>query len=358
MKALILWAESHSANFGVRALGEGSAALLERVWPGIETSYQGYGPGAAPTRIGSPKTLLKQYFARHSELTAWVKTFDLVLDTRAGDSFADIYGVERLLTMSGMAEVVKKAGVPLVMGPQTIGPFDTRLGRMIGRRSLHAATAVLTRDSTSTAYAKSLGRKYVGATTDVVFALPVPEVAKERDVMLNVSGLLWNPNPHVDSASYRSLIRGLIAALLDRGRKVALLAHVLNSDLADNDVPAVKELAVEWGDELEVCIPRSLGHVRHLLASAEMVIGSRMHACLNGLSVGTPAVSLAYSRKFEPLLNDLGWPYTVDLRAPGVTVHQVLHLTDRSGLGSQVEAIRAVADEKLGIAERLISELA
>ena len=44
------------------------------------------------------------------------------------------------------------------------------------------------------------------------------------------------------------------------------------------------------------------------------MIGSRMHACLNALSVGTPAIPLAYSRKFAPLLGDLGWAHVVDLR--------------------------------------------
>ena len=50
------------------------------------------------------------------ELVDWLKGFDLVVDTRAGDSFADIYGLMRHLTMSLMHEAVRRAGVPVVLG--------------------------------------------------------------------------------------------------------------------------------------------------------------------------------------------------------------------------------------------------
>ena len=54
---------------------------------------------------------------------------------RAGDSFADIYGRSRLLNQSVLAYLARSAGTPVVMGPQTIGPFSSRRGRALARWS-------------------------------------------------------------------------------------------------------------------------------------------------------------------------------------------------------------------------------
>ena len=77
---------------------------------------------------------------------------------------------------------------------------------------------------------------------------------------------------------------------------------------------AQEELAGQVGGDLEVVVPTDLDSVRETIAGARLLIGSRMHACLNALSVGTPAIPLAYSRKFAPLLDSVGWTTGFDLR--------------------------------------------
>ncbi len=65
-------------------------------------------------------------------------------------------------------------------------------------------------------------------STDVVFALAEPPRRGEiRDVIVNISGLLWSGSRHVNSAKkYRNEIIRLVAGLQDRGgREVTLLAH-------------------------------------------------------------------------------------------------------------------------------------
>jgi polysaccharide pyruvyl transferase WcaK-like protein len=173
----------------------------------------------------------------------------------------------------------------------------------------------MARDSVSAKAATRLGRPVDALTTDVVFALDIPEVTTRRDVIMNISGLLWRSNPHVDAAAYRAAVTGLYDALVAEGRSVSLLAHVLESSGPDNDLPAVHEFAQSHAPDAEVLHPTSLTDVRQMLRGANLVIGSRMHACLNALSVGTPAIPLAYSRKFAPLLGDLGWDHVVDLRS-------------------------------------------
>ena len=356
MRVLILWADDTSENLGVRALGQGSAALVERAWPGTETAFHSFGHRSPILPLGRVRSLVRERVTGARGTKDWFASFDLVLDTRAGDSFADIYGPRRLRMMSAVAEFATESGTPVVMGPQTIGPFETVQGRALARFSMRRARLTMARDSVSAQYAASIGRPVDLLTTDVAFALPVPARTTTRDVVLNISGLLWQPGPHVDWERYRETITRLHAELTAHGRTVSLLAHVIDSaaKLSDNDVPAIDEFRRLTGTDDEVIVPTTLGEVREVVASADVVIGSRMHACLNALSVGTPAIPLAYSRKFAPLLGDLGWTRTVDLRTDPNPVGAVLALLGSAELVPETERVVARANALLDEAADLL----
>lgn len=314
VRVLVLWADDVSSNLGLRALGAGTEALIRRAWPDADVQFHNYGARGTPVRVGTVRSALRERVTARGGLVRWLANFDMVVDTRSGDSFSDIYGVSRLTIMSLMADAVHRAHVPLLISPQTVGPFGTPAGQAMAKRSLRRAATVTVRDSVSARVAAALGRPPDVVSTDVVFALPVPTVMKSRDVLLNVSGLLWADNPHVPSSEYRQTMRRMIREMTSAGRHVTLLAHVLDSPSLDNDVPAVMELQKEFSGSVDVVVPSDLDEVRLVVASANLTIGSRMHACLNSLSVGTPAIPLAYSRKFVPLLQDIGWDRAIDLR--------------------------------------------
>lgn len=313
-RILVLWAEESSPNLGVAVLARGSRDLLRRVHPEAEFVFANY--GARPPQIpwGKPRSLLRERVQGRFGMQDYLGGFDLIWDTRSGDSFADIYGIERHLTMSLVHEFAVQSGAAVMMAPQTVGPFRTRRGKALGRRTLRRSAQVFARDPRSARAAEELGRSADHVTADLVFAIDQPTPGADRDVLLNVSGLLWHENPHVDHHSYQRVIRETIALLRAEGRKVSLLAHVLDSPNPDNDVPVVRSLAEESGGELEAVVPEDLDDVRSTISGAEVLIGSRMHACLNALSVGVPAIPLAYSRKFEPLLRSVGWETGFDLR--------------------------------------------
>ena len=255
VKALVLWADDRSPNLGVRVLAAGSAALLERSWPGIEVEFQNFGQRRRELPLGRLRSLARERLTGERGTLDWLGGFDIVLDTRAGDSFADIYGMKRHATMTAVSELAARAGVPVVLGPQTIGPFDTRAGRMLARRSLGRARVVMARDSASAEYARRLGHPVDVLTTDVVFALPTPTVETSRDVVLNISGLLWNDNPHVDAPEYRRIVRDVHARLIAAGRRVTLLSHVVGSTDVDNDSPAIEAFAAAYAPDAEVIVP-------------------------------------------------------------------------------------------------------
>lgn len=350
MKVLVLWADNRSANLGVRVLAQGMAELAKRAWgDDVTVDFQDFAQGESKTAFGG-RAIVKDLWHADGPIKSRLRDFDLVLDSGAGDSFTDIYGYKRLLTMSYVQRSARALRIPLVMGPQTIGPFTTFAGRYLGRTTLRNAASINARDTASARFAQTLGYPVDTTSTDVVFALPRTTALKTRDVLINVSGLLWNTNPHVDAASYRANLTKLCGDLLNAGRTISLLAHVLDNPTQDNDVPAVRELAASLNRDVEVLIPQDLQHAREVLSSANLVIGSRMHACLNALSVGTPAIPWAYSRKFAPLMSDLGWHVGVDLKtdmSPAETTVAILGEKSLRDLTSSVDTVLESARTKL-----------
>jgi len=274
-------------------------------------------------------------------MRAWVTSYDLVIDMRWGDSFSDIYGLRRLVGMNAFTKIVSDAGIPIVLGPQTLGPFNSRVGRIVAKRAAARYSKIIARDIASANYGSEIGLRTPILGTDAVFAIPVPEATKRRDVAVNVSGLLWNENTHVDHLRYQKSIISVCKELPRSGRDVTLLAHVLDSETTDNDVPAVMQARDQIGDDVRFFIPDSLDDLRSFVAESKLVIGARMHACLNALSVGTPAIAMAYSRKFVPLLEGMGWERTVDLRGPDRVDDKILEICNlRSQLDAEVSTVR------------------
>lgn len=354
MRVLIAWANDSSVNLGVRALARGSEDLVRSVWPDAEFTYLNYGR-RQPEVPWSPRALLRERLTGRLGMQRWLRGFDLVWDTRSGDSFADIYGLTRHTTMSLLHEFAAQAGVPVIMAPQTIGPFHTRRGRGLARRNLRRSTQVFARDVVSAEASADLGRPVAAITSDLVFGIdqPTPSPVK-RDVLLNVSGLLWDENPHVDFEKYRAEIHLIIDGLLAAGRSVTLFPHVLDSQNHDNDVPVSHDLAQQYDGRLDIAVPTDLEDARSVIAASELVIGARMHACLNAISTGTPAIAMAYSRKFAPLMDAVGWDHVVSITADGAWAEDVLARAAAPDLRSRAEAAR---DKGRALLEPLVAGL-
>lgn len=348
MRVLVLWADDRSANLGVRALASGAAALARTAFgEQISIDFQDLARSADGFSV-SLDLIKTDIRSMRGPIREWLRGYDIVLDTGAGDSFTDSYGWRRIFRMIYTQVQTRRMGVPLILTPQTIGPFTTRRFRAAARYSLKRASFVAARDSTSAAYAAAIGRPVDAVGTDVVFSLPQPVPAGARDVVLNVSGLLWTSDRHGSSERYRAEVRALIAGLQKRGRTVSLLAHVIDNPTRDNDVPVVEELGGEYS--LEVIVPQDLEEVRSVVAAAQLVIGSRMHACLNAISTGTPAIAWAYSRKFAPLLADISWDHTVDLRedpSPSTTTLALIDSVSAAEFGRQVDATLAITVQRM-----------
>ena len=115
------------------------------------------------------------------EFSTLMAACDLVVDIGEGDSFTTIYGFKRFFFYWLSKNRVCNAGAPLVLAPQTIGPFDGRLSRWMASRVMHRCEKVFARDDLSRDCLHDLGLADVASdSTDVAFALPYQRIESWR----------------------------------------------------------------------------------------------------------------------------------------------------------------------------------
>jgi polysaccharide pyruvyl transferase WcaK-like protein len=306
---------------------------------------------------------------------ATVRRADLVIDIGAGDSFADIYGPKRLRRMFVMKFLTHLAGTPLVLAPQTIGPFTRSWSKRLALASIRRSALVATRDALSTEALRDLG--YTGEiveASDVALRLPYdpppqPVAGRSMQVGINVSGLLMNggytrKNEFGIALDYPRLICDLIGFFEAEGARVHLVAHVLTEDPArthsEDDFAACATLAeIVPG---AVLAPRfaSPSAAKSYIAGFDFFMGARMHACIAAFSSRVPVIPMAYSRKFAGLFGSLGYDRTVDCAETSNAAFMDRVSVDfarRADLAQQAAEADARGREKLARYEIALTEL-
>ena len=277
-------------------------------------------PNVTPGRLRS-LDLLNPFGFRSA-----VKACDIVLDIGAGDSFSDIYGVVRFLKYFIAKATVHLARRPLVVSPQTIGPFQRSWVRRLAFWSLSRSAAVFARDELSIDFLRQEGFPgRVQLASDVALRLPYAPVAPRPQggplrIGINVSGLLMSGGYTKDNmfglkADYPALMRRLITHFATLpGAEVHLVAHVISDVFpVEDDYRASTALAAELPGDIVVA-PKfaTPSEAKSYIAGMDFFMGARMHACIAAFSSGVPVVPMAYSRKFSGLFDTLGYPFTVD----------------------------------------------
>lgn len=108
---------------------------------------------------------------------------------------------------------------------------------------------------------------------------------------------------------YRDLIREIIVASLQRGKKVELLA--LCED--EGDLEGCKQILAKQPYEQDVPIYNYCGdfeEVIHKITNSELVIGTRFHSVILSFCAKRPVFPIVYESKTLQLLKDIEYPYT------------------------------------------------
>lgn len=246
---------------------------------------------------------------------------DAVLDISGGDSFTDLYGPRRLATICAPKEAAVRSGRPLVLLPQTFGPFTTTEGRRRAEDLVRRSALAYARDAWSYDQLRDLaGPGADGARlrqgVDVAFALrprePEPSTVEQLEALtgetvvgVNVSGLLREDSARDRfglAGSYLDTMTSLVRELVRAGAVVLLVSHVHGSSRSENDSAAhdAVEAALGAGERDRVqrlCPQLRAAELKWCIGRLDWFAGSRMHATIGALSSEVPAFGYAYSDK-------------------------------------------------------------
>jgi len=376
----LLWHSMNSDNLGVGALTLAHIEILDEVARTLDLAPRFLVIGwtdPKPPYVRRPDVEVVQIrmkdFLPGGALQRALRKSDLVLDIGAGDSFADIYGRARILKMLAAQASALLAGRPLVLSPQTLGPFRSPTIRRLALAVMRHARAVATRDRLSCDYARQMGyRGPVIEASDVALRLPF-EPSPKRDegaplrVGVNVSGLLFNGgydrrNMFGLSLDYAALMRSVVDFFRRRDDcEVHLIGHVQSSAQPVEDDRAAALLLAE-NRPGTVVAPAFADPVaaKSYIAGMDFFVGARMHACIAALSSGVPVLPLAYSRKFAGLFNSLGYAHGADCRADtaDIVMDKIARsFEDRDRLRTDAQRALAVGLQRLSAYEAALVEI-
>lgn len=305
---------------------------------------------------------------------------DAVLDISGGDSFTDLYGPRRFQLVALPKLIALQRGTPLVLLPQTYGPFDSPRARRTAARIVRGAAMAWARDPDSYAALQALlGAAFDPARhrrgVDVAFLLeprrPRDHVARPLEdwlaagdgapvVGLGVSGLIYgDPAAAAQfglAADYRAVVGELAQRLVTgAGARLVLVPHVRGSGQESDDRACADML-----DRLEpsarervLMLPAGLGaaETKWAISRLDWFCGTRMHSTIAALSSGVPAAAIAYSGKTRGVFATCGVEaWVADARTEGTAAvvervwrsfqarAEVASLLRRRGPGVRAEA--------------------
>jgi colanic acid/amylovoran biosynthesis protein len=283
-----------------------------------------------------PFNPLKKMLIKSSPQLNALYNSDFIGDIHGGDSFSDIYGLQRFIMGTLPDIIILLLRKRLILLPQTYGPYTSFLSQKIARYIFKRATCIISRDKEGAEVVK----KIIGAESkginihfcpDVAFLLDAarsgktdiePPLISNTDlplIGLNVNGLLYNGgytggNMFGLKYEYKIFIHNLVKRLMmDTDAHILLIPHTFApKGHVESDPDACREIFGSIEDSYKNRVHLVMGEhdqfaIKGIIGLCDFFIGSRMHACIAALSQGIPTVGVAYSRKFAGVFESVGF---------------------------------------------------
>lgn len=255
---------------------------------------------------------------------------DAILDVSGGDSFSDIYGSSRFLNVVRPKLIAIKRKIPLILMPQTYGPYSDKKYEKMAKKAVLGADMVWARDTPSFENMKALiGNNFNPAKhkvgIDLAFKLNKRSAEAEIGeriknfisadrgkhplIGFNVSGLIYqdpeNARKHYGfKADYISLITDFFLWIFENTQaNIVVIPHVMSppghyeSDYGAS-LEVLEVLGSQYSDRITVspnCLDQN--QTKWLISKMDWFCGTRMHSTIAALSTGVPASAIAYSDK-------------------------------------------------------------
>ena len=239
-----------------------------------------------------------------------IKNIAYIAAINGGDGFSDIYNTQTFLSRLKEIRIAMKRNIPLIMLPQTIGPFEHLKNRKIADKILRYADKIFVRDNKFVSELEKMGLEYEQTKDLSAYMKPEPWNIniKPNSIGINVSGLAYSNSFRTLSGqfdAYPELIDRLILHIRDKGHTVYLIPHSYHYGIPEpdnDDMVACRTAYERLTDKSNVVfIDKDLisPQVKYVISKMSFFIGTRMHANFAAIYSRVPLFGLAYSYKFE-----------------------------------------------------------
>jgi polysaccharide pyruvyl transferase WcaK-like protein len=271
-------------------------------------------------------------------------------------------------------------GVPTVKAAQALGPFATQPNRLLAKLVLPRLAAVCARGSRTRDHLNTLQLSNVTNVADLAFSLDesenLPNAVKASLASVGDKFVVVMPSSVVrglyesTGADYVSAVAELIRSIrATTGLAVVIAPHsyrVGHPEGRMNDGPVCQQVAAALsGDSMVVGIDEDLsaGELRRLIGMGEVLVTSRFHAMISGLSTCTPTVVVGWSHKYREVLDDFGLAeFGMDSTAlshPEEIVEQVQRcINNKANIEAQIQQALPAVKERSALNFSIIAGVA
>jgi polysaccharide pyruvyl transferase WcaK-like protein len=298
----------------------------------------------------------------------------------AGISFVDGRGIPITVYNTLMTGLPLLLGVPTVKAAQALGPFATQPNRLLAKLVLPRLAAVCARGSRTRDHLNTLQLSNVTNVADLAFSLDesenLPNAVKASLASVGDKFVVVMPSSVVrglyesTGADYVSAVAELIRSIrATTGLAVVIAPHsyrVGHPEGRMNDGPVCQQVAAALsGDSMVVGIDEDLsaGELRRLIGMGEVLVTSRFHAMISGLSTCTPTVVVGWSHKYREVLDDFGLAeFGMDSTAlshPEEIVEQVQRcINNKANIEAQIQQALPAVKERSALNFSIIAGVA
>lgn len=225
-----------------------------------------------------------------------------------GDSWLKFYSSKSNKEIKDYYESYKKNGVKIILLPQAFGPFKEKLSQERMKIVHEYADLIYAREASSLNFLTEL----LGNSTKIKVAPDFTNLLKASpslDLVDRIKGTIGIiPNNKMmemnngDLASqYFPFLENLIRFFLEKNETVFLINHE-----GRNDQEIINELKSKFdtNESLKILGISYAPSVKAAIGQCKLLISSRYHGAISGISQGVPTFCTSWSHKYQELLND------------------------------------------------------
>lgn len=211
--------------------------------------------------------------------------------------------------------VARSLSKPVLLFPNSVGPFRTWLGRSMAKLSLDSCDYLLIRDPISYGIVEKMGfksSKVLTYDTALLFDQTVPlraGVTLPEGLVMGVSaGVYSNSLSKAEVEKYVTAhAQALDFAIEKHGFSVVFLPHYI-SGLGGDDLEISQKIINQMRNKqhTQIIVTENVPEFKALLNRMKLVISSKMHPAILAVSAFVPVLSIVYDHKQTGFFQRLG----------------------------------------------------